>query len=99
MTPDAREQIKADCEHDEASARQECFFDTNRGTIVVDNIWYCEQHGRCRRCERSLAGQKPLYCVCDDYGAGHEDWAWCSDACLDESHPEPPDYEEEEEEE
>ena len=94
MTPGAREQIKADCAHDEAKGRTECFLDNNPGTILVDTVWLCEEHGRCATCAVSLAGRQPCFCGCEDYGTwGHEDRTWCSLDCLDSAHPAPSDRE------
>ena len=99
MTDNARKQIKADSERDEAKARQTCFWDNLPGTVLVSGAWLCESHAMCSSCLKSLASVKaPVFCVCDDYDySGHEELAWCSVDCMESAHPEAPERDPEEE--
>lgn len=87
MTDDALEQIKQDCERDEAKARTECFWDNLPGTILVNGVYLCESHAMCAACLNPLKDGKGFTCRCDKYGyAGHEELLYCSDDCLSASH-------------
>ena len=90
MNEEARQQVKSDCEHEEAKARQTCFFDDLPGTVLVNGAYLCESHAICSTCLQSLATvQAPVMCVCHDYGyAGHEELMWCSLEHMEEAHPE-----------
>ena len=51
---------------------------------------------RCAGCQRVLPLAESVGCACHKYGyGGHEDQGWCSMRCLEASHPEPPEPEEE----
>ena len=48
----------------------------------------------CPECKKPI--EKPVTCVCHKYGSlGHEEEAWCSVACMERAHPDPPDIEDE----
>jgi len=56
----------------------------------------------CAQCGRYLdpEDRETVGCRCEKYGyGGHEDSYWCSVSCMEDSHPDPPDVDPEDEHE
>ena len=68
-----------------------CICCEGEGTVLLNGTYFCPVHAICASCNRGLQnGEHPLTCRCHAYSfSGHEENLYCSEACLDATHPEP----------